>query len=271
MRIAVTGGTGLVGRFIVAEARAAGDDVTVLSRPEYQLGDRPVLDGYDALVHCAFAHAPGRYRGGEGDDPVGFMRANLDGTVALAEAAKAAGVGRMIFLSSRAVYDGYPPGTLLTEEMAPKPATLYGDVKWQAEQALHALGGPDFVTFCLRATGVYGPGAGHKWSALFAAYLAGQPIAPRKSTEVHGADLARAVRILLGNPQGGTFNVSDILLDRHDLLKRVAEITGARHPLPARDDTPVSVLSCERLAALGWQPSGWAGLERDLPLLIEGL
>ena len=53
----------------------------------YKLGERPDLAGIGAVVHCAFAHVPGRYRGGEGDDPEGFRRANLDGSLALIRAA----------------------------------------------------------------------------------------------------------------------------------------------------------------------------------------
>ncbi len=118
MKIAVTGGAGLVGRFFVEDALAHGDTPEVLSRhapPDgafsapvahrpFALGDRPALSGVDVLIHCAFSHVPGRYRGGEGDDPDGFVRANLDGTVALFEAASASGVPCLVFLSTRAVY-----------------------------------------------------------------------------------------------------------------------------------------------------------------------
>jgi UDP-glucose 4-epimerase len=44
--------------------------------------------GTDAVVHAAFDHLPGRYRGGEGDDPARFRRINLDGSVRLFESAK---------------------------------------------------------------------------------------------------------------------------------------------------------------------------------------
>ncbi|MFN3661825.1 NAD-dependent epimerase/dehydratase family protein [Yoonia sp.] len=269
MKIAVTGGTGRVGRFIVAEAIAAGDDVLSLSRPQYSLGDCPLLQGCDALVHCAFQHAPGRYRGGEGDDPAGFIRANLEGSIVLFNAAKDASVSRVIFLSSRAVYDGYAPGTTLTEDMPPRPTSLYGNIKWQAEQALDAMQDAAFSAASVRATGIYGPGGDHKWSSLFADFLAGRQIDPRRGTELHGADLARAVRLLLTCTDGGAFNASDILLDRHDLLARVAEITGTPHAPPAPSDTPVSVMRCDRLRALGWCPSGWPGLEQVLPVLLH--
>ncbi|MBQ2259787.1 MAG: NAD(P)-dependent oxidoreductase [Loktanella sp.] len=271
MKIAVTGGTGLVGRFVVEEARAAGDDVMVLSRPDYSLGDRPALDGCDALIHCAFQHTPGRYRGGEADDPAGFTRANLDGSITLFETAKAAGVARVIFLSSRAVYDGYAPGTELTEDLHPLPATLYGEVKWQAEQALAALNAPGFSTASIRATGIYGPGPGHKWSTLFADFLSGRVVSAERGTELLGTDLASAVRVLLGSTASGAFNASDILLDRHDLLTLVARLVPSPHMPPPPSEKPVSIMLCDRLRALGWCQSGWDGLKNALPQMIKDI
>ena len=139
MRLAVTGATGLVGHFVVEEALCAGDQVVSLSRRAPQPGffsapvdhlpfdltaAPPPLKGVDVLVHLAFLHTPGRYRGGEGDDPAGFCAANLDGTLRLFEAARAAGVPRVLFLSSRAVYGAYPPGTRLSDDLVPHPDTL---------------------------------------------------------------------------------------------------------------------------------------------------
>jgi len=269
MKVAVTGGTGLVGRFVVKDLRAAGHKVTLMSRPGYSLGDMPDLSGCNALVHCAFLHEPGRYRDGEGDDPQSFRQANLDGTVRLFEAAKASNLRRVIFLSSRAVYGDYPAGTRLTESTLPRPDTLYGTVKWQAEQALERMTGRGFTSASIRATGVYGPGPEHKWIGLFRDFLAGKTIAPRRAAEVHGDDLATAIRLLLGSVESGAFNVSDIILDRRDLLGRVARLTGATTDLPNNSTHPVSIMAGERLAALGWRPSGLAGLENALPDLIE--
>ncbi|MFP4405878.1 NAD-dependent epimerase/dehydratase family protein [Rhodosalinus sp.] len=289
MKLAVTGGTGLVGRFLVEEALAAGDTVTVLTRrppapgffsapvahlPYDLSGATPPLAGIDALIHAGFSHVPGRYRGGEGDDPEGFLRSNGDGTLRLFEAAARSGVGRVVCLSSRAVYGDYPPGTELTEAMPPRPDTLYGEAKAEAEVALADL--PAGVA--LRATGVYGPagpGQRHKWADLFGAFLRGEPIEPRRGTEVHGDDLAAAVRLVLDAPQDllgdGIFNVSDILLDRHDLLAEVARLTGAPHPLPAQSDAPVSAMRCDRLRALGWRPGGMARLRASLPAMLQGV
>jgi len=264
MKVMVTGGGGLVGRFIVAAARARGDEVVVTGRTaglRWSLeAEPPPMEGVDLLVHAAFAHVPGRYRGGEGDDPAGFQRQNIDGTARLFARAARDGVGRVVFLSSRAVYDGLPDGVPLEEGAGCAPDSLYGRVKLAGEAALQAnCGGA-----ALRATGVYGPGEGHKWSGLFATYLAGQPVAPRRATEVAGPDLAAAVFL----PLRGVYNVSDLALDRHDLLAEVQRLTGCRHAPPSRSDEPLREMETGRLRAAGWVPGGMARLRALLPEMI---
>lgn len=279
MRVAVAGGTGLVGRFIVEELVGSGHEVVILSRrPEHGgaegyvehrafemgAGETPRLDDLDALVHAALDHLPGRYRGGEGNDPEGFRARNADGTRHLLAAAARAGVGHLVFLSSRAVYGDYPAGTRLDEAMEPRPDTLYGQVKLAGERDLVRLASGGVRATVLRPTGVYGPSGPrrpHKWSALFDAFACGAEIAPRVSTEVHGGDLAAAIALVLEGEQAGTFNVSDIVLDRADLLGALRDLTGVPGRLPARSDPAgVSEMSTARLRAMGWTPRGQAGL-----------
>jgi UDP-glucose 4-epimerase len=267
MRIALTGATGLVGQFIAAHLLAQGHALVALGRAPSQhggthrpwrLGQPAPLDGCDALIHAAFSHIPGRYRGGEGDDPAGFLRQNLDGTLQLWEEARSLPT---VFLSSRAVYDGLSPGTRLTEDLALAPDSLYGQAKLAAETALHAQGGAS-----LRATGVYGPpapGQGHKWTDLFAAFASGAPIPPSAGTEVHGNDLARAVLLLLDAPPG-PYNCSDLLLDRRDLIARWSRITGVDGNRPEPATTRPNVMDCTRLRALGWTPRGASALDEAL-------
>lgn len=268
MRVAVTGGTGLVGRFIVNGLLRGGHEVTVMTRrpppPGFfvgQVAHQPYdlanesfyINGLDAIVHASFDHLPGRYRGGEGDDPEGFLHRNLDGSRRLFRAAADAGA-RVVFISSRAVY-GSRKG-LLTEELDCRPDTLYGQVKLQAEQALLASGQPSMI---LRATGVYGPpgpGQRHKWADLFDDFAAGRPIAPRVGTEVHGDHLALAVSLGLAGA-GGVFNVSDMQLDRRDLLAEWQAVTGIDGTLPERADASrQGVMSTLRLERLGLWPGG---------------
>lgn len=267
MRVALAGASGLVGQFVARRLLRDGHGLVALGRPSpwggearpWRLGEPAPLEGCDALVHCAFAHVAGRYRGGEGDDPEGFLARNVGGTLRLWEESEGLVT---VFLSSRAVYDGQPPGTVLAGDLPLAPDSLYGRAKAEAEAALHARGGAS-----LRATGVYGPpapGQRHKWADLFDAFARGEPVAPAIGTEVHGDDVAAAVALLLATGAQGPFNCSDLLLDRRDLLALWGEAHGVRGPLPERSDARPNAMDCRRLRALGWEPGGQAALREAL-------
>lgn len=289
MRVLVSGATGFVGRFIVEHLAEAGETVIAGCRRAPAAGFfshpvktcplhlDPALDqsslfrDIDVFVHAAFQHVPGRYRGGEGDDPEGFRQANAAGSIRLFESARAEGVSRCLFLSSRAVYGRQPPGVAMTEETPVDPVSLYGIVKLEAERALAALDSEGFATASLRATGVYGegaPGSGNKWTPLLADYLMGEPVADRIGTEVHGDDLAAAILCLIRAPADkmrGVFNVSDILTGYRDVLTIAADALGTGHALPeAADRSQFNAMETARLRALGWQPGGRAKLEETV-------
>ncbi|MBB3611223.1 NAD(P)-dependent oxidoreductase [Rhizobium sp. BK602] len=292
MKALVSGGTGLVGRYIVEELLSAGYRVTVAGRSEPRTGlfpqpvafaplsldpadnPGPIFDEIDVFVHAAFNHVAGQYRGGEGDDAAGFRRLNLDGTVNLFKAARQAGVCRCIFLSSRAVYGDRPAGETLTETTEPAPTTLYGEVKREAEQALFSLSAPGFATTSLRATGVYGDLCPNKWGDLFADYLAGRPVPSRAGTEVHGRDLGRAIRLLVeteaGRIDGEAFNLSDIRTDTHEILTYLQQATGCSHALPApASHDAVNTMDTSKIRALGWRSGGTAALKETVTRLAR--
>ncbi|SOE16297.1 nucleoside-diphosphate-sugar epimerase [Hoeflea halophila] len=294
MKALVTGGTGLVGRYIVETLLAAGYEVVVAGRtkpakdlfsqpvefrparldPDWKPGD--LFDGIDAFIHAAFEHLPGRYRGGEGDDPDGFRRSNLDGPVGLFNAARNAGSHRVVFLSSRAVYDGVPPGTPLTEDLPLQPTSLYGEIKLAAEQALAAMNAPHFITSSLRLTGVYGELRPNKWDTLFADYLAGRPVPVRAGSEVHGRDAGQAVRLMLvANPDrigGEVFNVSDLVADTREILAPLRRVLQNPPHLPqAADKTAVARMDTQKIRALGWQPGGKPLLTETMARLVGNL
>ncbi|CAN7243679.1 NAD(P)-dependent oxidoreductase [Pararhizobium sp. LjRoot235] len=292
-RVLVSGGTGYAGRFIVEHLLERGYKVTVGGRtaPEPCFFSKDVafvpllldpeadqIEAFDNVyyfVHAAFEHLPGRYRGGEGDDPDGFRRANLDGTVRLFESARDAGVRRCVFLSSRAAYGPQAAGALLEEGMLARPDTLYGEIKLQAERSLLSLCGHDFVTASLRATGIYGPagpGRTHKWASLFEDYLSGRIVPPRIGTEVHGEDVAKAVRLMLEvdtvRINGGTFNVSDILTGNREILSILQRVTHCPHPLPEQADASgYNPMGCCKIQSLGWRPGGRYLLRRTVEQL----
>ena len=291
----ISGGTGYVGRFIVEECLNEGMDVVVLGRTppvrgyfsgrteffQSELGMninyQDVFDGADYFIHAAFDHVPGRYRGGEGNDPKSFAFKNLGGSAALLKQAKSAGVKRAVFLSSRAVYGNQEPGVDLYETDPARPDTLYGKVKFEVENILTKMSSPDFMGTSLRITGVYGPagpGKSHKWEPLFKAFLSGQPVPPRIATEVHGEDVARAVtQVLKAGPDhvlGRILNVSDMAIDRRDILGPIKAKTQSPHELPeAGDRSLLNPMNCDRLKRLEWRAGGFAKLSLSLDKMIS--
>ncbi|MCY6379307.1 NAD-dependent epimerase/dehydratase family protein [Hoeflea prorocentri] len=295
-KLLVTGGSGIVGRFVVEELSKKGYDVTIASRtpPDKSLFLKPpdhiamtldpktrfqaIVNGFDQLVHAGFSHEPGLYRGGEGDNPSGFWRHNFLATLLLFQAAAHCGVKRAVFLSSRAAYGKQRRGARLFEQTECRPDTHYGAIKHACERHLSQLAsGTGLCVASLRVTGVYGAtaaGGTHKWSTLFSDYLEGKPVEPRCGTEVHGRDVASAIRLMLEakdkQVRAGVFNVSDLLIDRHDLLKLVQAQTGSANTLPKpADRRGYNIMDTTKIAALGWKPGGEPLLRAEVSRLIE--
>lgn len=156
MRILVTGGAGYVGAATVEALLNAGHEATVVD--DLSTGhDGAVPDGarfvqqsyddatamtrllladdIDAILHCAARSLVGESIA----DPARYYRANVVGGVALLEAARAAGVDRVVFSSTAAVY-GIPDTTPIPEDAPLRPINPYGETKRTFESALDWYG-----------------------------------------------------------------------------------------------------------------------------------
>ncbi|MEI8255526.1 MAG: NAD-dependent epimerase/dehydratase family protein, partial [Deltaproteobacteria bacterium] len=89
-------------------------------------------------------------------------RENHDATVALARAARDAGVGAFVFVSSIAAM-GFASGPVRRDGPC-APVTAYGRAKLEAERAVLGIDGPRVVV--LRPPTVYGPGERYNFLAL---------------------------------------------------------------------------------------------------------
>lgn len=298
--IALTGASGYVGHFVQEQLLAQGERVRALTRsapatagllptPQWLEGNLALQDGREALcdallegqralVHCAFTHEPGRYRGGEGADPEQFWAANLLPTIALLEAALRRGLDRVVLMSSRAVMDGYAEQPIeIGDDQPPRPTTHYGALK-AAEEALavHYSRSSSLCVCCLRLTGVYGvakPAERSKWLGLIAGALAGAPAAASRSgSEVHGDDVATAVALLLEQPvkqiRGRTFNCSDRVVSHTQIVQEAQRYTSRVLRLPTESPAPNVLLACPGLTALGWQPGGRKLFEQTIQALV---
>ncbi len=152
MRVLVTGGAGYVGSVSVEVLVAAGHDVVVLDnlgmghRAAVVPGARLVEGSYgdaacirqllattpiDALLHCAARSLVGESI----SNPALYYRENVAGGVTLLEALREAGVRRLVFSSTAAVY-GVPATVPIRENAALVPINTYGETKRTFEGAL---------------------------------------------------------------------------------------------------------------------------------------
>ncbi len=258
-RVLVTGATGFVGRALVPRLRAGGHVVRAAVRRESSecdadervvVGDlgpdadwRAAVDGVDAVVHLA---ARVHVMHDDADDPLAaFRRVNVEGTLALARAAAAAGVRRFVFVSSIKVNgEGTPPGVRYTERDAPAPCDPYGRSKAEAEAALRALSDRTGMELAVvRPPLVYGPGVKANFLRLMSWVERGVPLpfgaVDNRRSLVYVGNLADALATCVEHPAaaGGVFLVSDGEdLSTGELVRRMARALGrdARMlPVPA--------------------------------------
>ncbi len=172
-RVFVTGGSGLIGRALVARLLGRGDRVVALARSDAAAGDLSGLGAEivrgDLLDEAALAEG---LRGSAvaynvagvntlcPTDPAPLYRVNRDGARAIVRAAAEAGVRRLVHTSSAATL-GEAAGTIGTEDSPHRGYFLsdYERSKTEGEQAVMeeaARTGLDVV--CVNPSSVQGPG-----------------------------------------------------------------------------------------------------------------
>jgi nucleoside-diphosphate-sugar epimerase len=223
----VTGAAGFIGSHLVDALLAQGSSVRALVRPTT---DRTFLDpravpalgdvcdatpaGEDRLREAArdcgvVYHLAGLV---QAKDAAAFHAANADGAARLARAAVAAGVPRLVLVSSQAAGGPTLGAFPRSEQDADRPHSAYGQSKLEGERAVAAVaeeaaraGHAGFTTVIVRPPGVYGPRdrAFLKLFQLVSAGLAPLPGGARQEVSlVHVQDLARA--LLLAAQRGAT-------------------------------------------------------------------
>lgn len=218
MILALTGGTGFVGRATIDAALAAGHQVRALTRRpqgardgvtwvagalDYAASLAALVDGADAVIHIAgVVNAP---------DKAGFVAGNVAGTRAVVAAT---GTRRLVHVSSLSARE--------------PQLSMYGWSKREAETIV-AESASDWTI--VRPTGVYGPGDTEmrdmfRLARLGLAFLP----PPGRVSLIHVADLARLLVLLAERPGGHElYEVDDgETLTHADLAAAIGRAVGRR-------------------------------------------
>ena len=297
----VTGGAGFIGSHLVEELVRRGEQVRVLDnfstgkrenlepfidRIELIEGDirsyhivREAVQGVDYVLHQGALPSVPRSI----NDPITTNEVNVTGTLNMLDAAKDAGVKRVVYASSSSVY-GSDPELPVREDMNPNPVSPYAVAKLTGEKYCHAFSNVyGLETVALRYFNVFGPGQDPKsqYSAFIPLFVVGimegQPLTidgdghqAKDFTYVSNVVEANLLAVEAEGVSGEVFNIGcGVSSSVNEVVTHVRGIVGAEGNIsygPSRSgDVPRSLADISQARhKLGYEPRVMIeeGLER---------
>ncbi len=297
MRVLVTGGAGYIGSVCVDELIRAGHEVVVFdnlseghpaaihSNARLIVGDLGDLEGLhrvfaEAKPQAVIHFAANALVGESMTNPGKYYRNNVGGGLNLLEAMATAGVRKIVFSSTCAVY-GIPDTLPITEELPFRPANVYGETKLTFERMLRwyrQIHGISFVAFrYFNAAGARGLfGEHHRIETHLIPNVLKVALGQAKQCEIFGGDYptpdGTCVRDYIHVSDLATAHVSALNPEVSDcynlgtgngfsvreVIAACEKVTGAKIPSvlkPRRDGDPPSLVADPSKAKrdLGWQ------------------
>jgi UDP-glucose 4-epimerase len=302
VKLLVTGGAGYIGSIVATQLIEDGHQVTVFDNLEQghrsavpaganlvvgDLLDRTAVDaaladgGFEGALHFAALALVGE----SVEHPERYYRTNVCGTLNLLEAMVAAGVPRLVFSSTCAVY-GEPDEVPISETVLPRPVNAYGASKLAVDLMIrdfcraHGLGAVSLRYFNVAgASGEHGEDHDPETHLIPNILRAAQGVAPAVQIfgtdyptpdgtairdYIHIEDLAAAHLLALEGASEGEHQVFNLGsgsgFSVREVLETARAVTGKE--IPAREaarrpgDPPRLVAASQLITSeLGWAPS----------------
>ncbi|OYV04497.1 MAG: dTDP-glucose 4,6-dehydratase [Verrucomicrobiales bacterium VVV1] len=300
MRILITGGSGFIGSHIVEHYQDKADEIRVLDnlRTGYRhnldglkhifiegsITDRELVkkavEGVDYIFHlAALVSVPESM-----EKPGECVDINVHGLLNVLEEASAAGVKKLVFASSAAIYGDNPTVPKL-ETMIPEPKSPYAITKLDGEYYLGMFQREGRLeTAAIRFFNVFGPRQDPK-----GAYAAAVPIFIEKAVKneditvfgdggqtrdfIYVKDIVGALSFAVETPgvvgvfnagYGGQITINDLA---NGLIQAAGSSSKVLHAPERAGDVRNSRASSEKLRAAGWIPKH--SLEEGLGVTLE--
>jgi len=301
-KIAITGVAGFIGSNLASRLLAEGYEVLGIDNLAYGLRENvpdgvrfdlkdirnkeiyPLFQGVDTVFHFAAKNCIADCQA----DPVETAEINVSGTVNVFEASRRAGVRKVVYAESSALYEGssvYP-----TPESELKPESFYAVSKLASMYFAKA-----YETFCklkftaLRYFCVYGPVQDYRrtippvMSAFIIKLLKGERptiygTGEKKRDFVYVDDVNDFHLICIRDDRttGKTFNIgSGINYSVLEILDKISRILGVNPDPIHKDDLPgeaqVTLADITQAKSLGWEPKTTleTGLERAIDYIRQ--
>lgn len=303
MRFLITGGAGFIGSNIAANLVEKGDQVRILDNfssgrrdnieglpnsVEVIEGDvrdywtvAKAVDGMDYVLHqAALPSVPRSVK-----NPLTSNAVNIDGTLNVLEAAKNAGVKKLVYASSSSVY-GESEELPKHEEMSPSPLSPYAVTKITCEYYCRVYWELyRFPTVSLRYFNIFGPhqDPASEYAAVvprfITALLEGRPPTvygdgqqSRDFTYIDNCVEANILAATNNQIVGTHFNVAcGGQFTLNELLDKLRTIIGvqikAEYDPPRQGDIRHSFATIDKLVKFGYRPA--VGFEEGLRKTVE--
>lgn len=255
-KIFLTGGTGLIGKWLLTALQETGAELVLLSRdPEAFRNSFPMVDSmaveflkgdvrgfefpsghFDYCIHAATPVVSDDLSNAE-DELTSII---VKGTERVLEFARSADVGRMLYVSSGAVYGVQPPELECISENFPcNPVTAYGKGKLQAERRCVESGLDCVIARCFAFVGPQMPlDAKFAIGNFIGNCLRNEPIVIKGDgtairSYMYSTDLAEwLLKLLVKGSKGEAYNVgSDNAISISDLAHKVRTVLSAENPV----------------------------------------